>query len=237
LTNSYDNEEKFGSKVLKSQGKNTDFKPMTSPRNKATRLDNKGKNNVGLTEKSICRESEAILVKFLKELIEVESRLENIKESFSLKPDVKIKDLFFCFDVGGTGNITPLQFKEILQMKLDIYADNEDIKLLFKKYDRDFDSKLNYPEFCEMVVPARQEYAKLMKERTTKSDKSITLESKLIFIKLVKSLLEGEKSIEMSRKALANKKLFSSYDQFDLIKRKYQNFILKEDVFTFDKFS
>jgi hypothetical protein len=171
-----------------------------------------------------------MLVKYLKELMEVEARLENIKESFSLKPDVRIKDLFVCFDLGGTGYITPYQFKEILQMKLDIYAENEDIKLLFKKYDRDYDSKLNYPEFCELFVPKREEYGRLMKERTSKSEKNISLESKLILIKLIKSLLEGEKSIEMSRKALANKKLFSSYDQFDLIKRKFQNFILKEDV-------
>ena len=172
-----------------------------------------------------------MLVKYLKELIEFELRLENIKESFSLKPDVRIKELFVSFDTGGTGYVNPYQFKEILQTKLDIYIDNEDIKLLFKKYDRDYDSKLNYPEFCEIFLPKRQEYARLIKERITRSGKSISIDSKLILIKLLISLLEGEKSIEMSRKALANKKLFSSYDQFDMIKKKYRNFISKEDVF------
>lgn len=61
-------------------------------------------------------------------------------------------------------------------------------------------------------------------------DVELTLESKLILIKLFRALIEGENLIENNRQFLTARPLFSSYDAFDAVKGKYQNFILKENV-------
>ena len=174
-----------------------------------------------------------LLSKFLKELISTLLKSESIKESLSIKPDVRLKDLFSSFDSTSRGYITSHDFKETLQQKLDIFANIEDIKILFKTYDFDLDSKLNFPEFSEMLMPKKNEYAILHRERKIKSSKSISIESKLVLIKLISSLIEAESAIEDSRKLLTNNKKLSSYDLFDMVKGKYQNYIVKEDVSIF----
>ena len=168
----------------------------------------------------------------MKELISTELKSESIKESLSIKPDVRLKDIFSSLDTSFRGYITSQDFKDTLQSKLDIFAKIEDIKLLFKTYDIDLDSKLNYPEFCNMLFPKKNEYAILLKERKIYTDKCISIDSKLILIKLLRTLLDSELLIEDSRMSLTNKNKLSSYDLFDMIKSKYQNYIIKEDVST-----
>lgn len=82
-----------------------------------------------------------------------------------------------------------------------------------------------------MLSPKKIEYARIMKERKNYGYESeLTLESKLILIKLFRTLIEGENLIENNRQFLTSRPSFSSYDAFDSVKGKYQNFILKENV-------
>ena len=82
-----------------------------------------------------------------------------------------------------------------------------------------------------MLTPKKAEYARLMKERRNYGyDADLSLESKLILIKLFRTLIEGENLIENNRQFLTSRPLFSSYDAFDAVKGKYQNYVLKENV-------
>jgi|LauGreDrversion4_2_1035121.scaffolds.fasta_scaffold1907410_1 hypothetical protein len=82
-----------------------------------------------------------------------------------------------------------------------------------------------------MLSPKKPEYARLLRERRNYGyDVDLSLESKLILIKLLRTLIEGENLIEHNRHFLTSRPLFSSYDAFDAVKGKYQNFILKENV-------
>jgi len=82
-----------------------------------------------------------------------------------------------------------------------------------------------------MLSPKKPEYARLLRERRNYGyDVDLSLESKLILIKLLRNLIEGENLIEHNRHFLTSRPLFSSYDAFDAVKGKYQNFILKENV-------
>ena len=82
-----------------------------------------------------------------------------------------------------------------------------------------------------MLSPKKPEYARLIRERRNYGyDVELSLESKLILIKLFRTLIEGENLIENNRQFLTSRPLFSSYDAFDAVKGKYQNFILKENV-------
>ena len=82
-----------------------------------------------------------------------------------------------------------------------------------------------------MLTPKKSEYSRLLRDRKNYGyDSEISLNSKLILIKLFRLLIEGENAIENNRQFLTSRPLFSSYDAFDLIKGRYQNYILKENV-------
>ena len=156
-------------------------------------------------------ESETALAIFMKEIISLDLKLESFKEALSLKPDARFKEIFSIFDKNSTGYVSAYEMKEILLLNMDIYSNIDDIKLLFKRYDKDRDSKLNYPEFIEMILPKKEEYAELIKRRKDISGKAISNESKLILVKVLKALLEVEILVENSRRVLENKSFNEVY--------------------------
>jgi len=87
-------------------------------------------------------EIEALLAKFFQELIQIETNIEAIKESLSLKTDVKLDLIFSCFDLSKKSLVSVPDFIETLKSSLDIFSGVEDIKLLFKRFDQDLDCKL-----------------------------------------------------------------------------------------------
>jgi Ca2+-binding EF-hand superfamily protein len=87
-------------------------------------------------------EIEALLAKFFQELIQIETNIEAIKESLSLKTDVKLDLIFSCFDLSKKSLVSVPDFIETLKTSLDIFSGVEDIKLLFKRFDQDLDCKL-----------------------------------------------------------------------------------------------
>ena len=82
------------------------------------------------------------IAKFFQDLIINDTNIEALKESLSLKTDVKLHNIFTCFDLSGKGLICVPDFKETLNNSLETFSSIEDIKLLFKKYDQDLDCKL-----------------------------------------------------------------------------------------------
>lgn len=87
-------------------------------------------------------EIEGLLAKFFQELIHIETNIEAIKESLSLKTDVKLDLIFSCFDLSKKSLVSVPDFIETLKSSLDIFSGVEDIKLLFKRFDQDLDCKL-----------------------------------------------------------------------------------------------
>ena len=82
-----------------------------------------------------------------------------------------------------------------------------------------------------MLTPKKLEYSRLIQDRKNYGyDTEFSIDSRLIMIKLFRLLIDGENLTENNRQFLTSRPLFSSYDAFDLIKERYQNFILKENV-------
>jgi len=207
--------------------------PMDTASNHRNAYENPNSNTVSNnnTLNGIKGEISIFLARFLQELTLNETTVEGLKESLSLKTDVKLNEIFRSFDLGGKGLICVPDFKETLNRSLEIFSGIEDIKLLFKRFDQDLDCKLSYNEFCDMLIPKKPEYARLIKDRKHYGyDAEFTLDSKLILIKLFRTLIDGENMVEKNRQYLTSRPLFSSYDAFDLIKGKYQNYILKENL-------
>lgn len=105
-------------------------------------------NSTGINNRTQNKsEIEVVLAKFLQELTQIETNLEAIKESLSLKTDVKLNKIFACFDQSGKNLVSVPDFKDTLTGSLEIFSSIEDIKLLFKRFDQDLDCKLKYITF------------------------------------------------------------------------------------------
>lgn len=81
------------------------------------------------------------LAYFLSDIINNEIAIEKIKEELCLKVDASLEDIFSLFDIRGVGHISILDFKDTL-LDLNLYPNMDEIKLLYKRFDKDMDGKL-----------------------------------------------------------------------------------------------
>ncbi len=83
----------------------------------------------------------SLLAKYFYEILALDINAEALKEALSVKSDINIRDLFNYFDLTGRSYISLVDLKEVLK-ELDIFANIYDIKLLYKRFDRDLDGRL-----------------------------------------------------------------------------------------------
>jgi hypothetical protein len=73
------------------------------------------------------------LPNFLKNIIPIENTLEKLRIGIALTEDIYLDSLFLEFNQKGT-SISKSQFKANLKL-YEIFASDEDMELLFKRYD------------------------------------------------------------------------------------------------------
>jgi hypothetical protein len=78
--------------------------------------------------------------------------------------DFNCQDAFRVFDLQQHGFFGITQLKEGLG-DLGVYATFDEIELMFKRYDRDADGRLNYKEFEEAVMPTDPYYLGCLEKR------------------------------------------------------------------------
>jgi hypothetical protein len=89
----------------------------------------------------------------------------------------------------------------------------------------------SYGEFCEMVVPLRSEYSRLIRNRyPTSYGCEISYDTRRTVSQLLKAIIEAESVAEHSRKILNTNYGFSTYECFEIIKGRYKSYVLKDDV-------
>ena len=80
-----------------------------------------------------------------------------------------------------------------------------------------------------MLSAKKYEYMKLVQRRVS-SEFSMCYESKFKFLNLLRLIIDTEQSVDLSRQFLSNKHFFNTYEAYDVLKGKYKNYIIKEDV-------
>ena len=90
-------------------------------------------------------------VDFLGLLMEVESKIEDMKIDLAQKADFNFEDIFRIFEVDGKGYIEPEDLKQGLKL-LGLNPSDFDIKLLMKRFDLNHQNLLSYTDFFDMVV-------------------------------------------------------------------------------------
>jgi Ca2+-binding EF-hand superfamily protein len=83
----------------------------------------------------------SLIAKYFYEILSLDLNAESLKEALSVKSDINIRDLFNYFDLTGRSYISLVDMKEVLK-ELDIFANLDNIKLLYKRFDKDLDGRL-----------------------------------------------------------------------------------------------
>lgn len=78
---------------------------------------------------------------FLSNLANIENSIEKVKQELSMRCELTLDELFGLFDLKRRGQISLIDLKDGL-ISLNIFVNIDDVKEIFKKYDRDIDGYL-----------------------------------------------------------------------------------------------
>jgi Ca2+-binding EF-hand superfamily protein len=156
----------------------------------------------------------------MKEIISVEREIEAAKLSLSVRTDFNSMDAFRMFDINGKGWVNTLEVQIGLE-RMGVFADRQDLKCFFKRYDRDNDGRLRYSEFCDAFAPLEQEFADRFNSRKPfyiynkyHTDDYFLLETRKDFVNCWKLHLSSENYSESLRLKLNNRPYFNVHDAF-----------------------
>lgn len=81
-----------------------------------------------------------------------------------MRADFNTLDAFDLFDPLKRGNLDIHDIKDTFNL-FGVYPDTDELNLLIKKYDADYDGKWRYTEFVNAILPKKHEYATLVRNR------------------------------------------------------------------------
>ena len=169
----------------------------------------------------------------LENLVKQNNIIEGHKDSLSLCTDVNLTDLFDFFDKSNMNCISNVDMKQTL-IELGLCPSPTDINNIYDRYDKNKDNKLNYNEFCDMILPKKYNLAKVVSQRYPPSYfMGFSYDTKRILFRLFQSMIDTNKEINNCRIWLFSNKGFSGYDFYNLIKKNYANGITKDDIVGF----
>ncbi len=170
----------------------------------------------------IKQENEDSFAFSLKRQIDTEHDLERAKERLAVCHDFNLFDAFRVFDRQARGYISFIDLKYGLQ-DIGIFAPEEDLRLYYKRYDKNGDGLLRFSEFCDSVSPQDASTAALLNRRQSNGlspsryprDECFTYSTRCAFKDLWNQHFRTEYTEEKCRQELRNKPLFSAFDAFD----------------------
>ena len=88
---------------------------------------------------------------FLKKLIEVESKIEDVRIKLASNPDFNCEDVFRLFETYSKGYLNENDLKKGLNL-IGVNATDQEIKLLMKRFDLQKSGNINYADFFDIIV-------------------------------------------------------------------------------------
>ena len=189
-----------------------------------------GEQKFNIIPKNNINEKKELLFKLFVDIVEKESNIEKIKASLSSCQDATPKSIFELFNKNNKYTINGTDILETLKsLSSNDTFNQDDLKYIFKKYNRTTSNGFTFDEFCKIIFPKNFDF------NNNKNNEEINLEenTKNIIVELFKEIIEGEKSIE-NNKILLDKEANNIYfDLFEEIKKREKNGIQGDDI---DKF-
>ena len=194
-------------------------------------INNKNQKNTALNKNHHFSSFYNLLLDFIKQ----DNILEDIRQSLSFQEDVNLADLFEFFDRSSNNLISSNDFLQALK-ELGLYLTKEEIKYLFRKFNKNLNEYFEFDEFCDIFLPRKKSNSKIISEsQSNENYYEISEETKNIICKLFKNIIDGEKSIENYRKIVGKNREYSGFDLFNKIKKSYSIGIYKEDIANYMK--
>ena len=199
-------------------------------------------NKVNLPEKQLLRikfppieklneEKKNLLLDLFKIIVNTEVNTEKKKYVMSLNYQINLSDLFSLFDYSNEDAISTYDIYTVLKNYFNYESNMKNIKLLFLRYDKDKDEKLNYREFCEMILPKKIEFAKMIINHFPDENFiKFNDESNQIIFDVIKSLIDAEEEIYQFKIKMNSFQGFSIFECWELLKNKYENLINRTDI-------
>ena len=189
--------------------------------------------NINIKENNI-KDKKDLLYKLFIDFIEQDIKLENIKESLSKCQGDSLPKIFELFNRSNKDKIYSSDFYEVLNSLSHTgnFKPNE-IKFIFKKYNKSTESGFNYDEFVKIILPRKISSKITMENRKTNINNEFENDTNDKVFELFTTLIEGEKSNEEIRSMICMAADNIFYDLFGEIKKENKPGIQKDDI---DKF-
>ena len=91
------------------------------------------RNTKSIIQKEFIALEEWSFMEFLKDLIDIENDLENLRCALSRKEDFSLYDIYKVFEVNNKGNLTVIDLKYTLNL-LEVLAENDELSLLIREF-------------------------------------------------------------------------------------------------------
>ena len=241
---------------LESTSKNNNFKlnqldnkiPKNNINNNNNNKNKINMNNYNLNKKS-CNSNNNIsnsnkftsLYNLFLDFIKQDNAIETMRQLISGRDDSNLMDLFSLFDHRGNKLIFVSDFIQSLK-EFGLLINKEDIKYIYRKFNKKLNESFDFDEFCEIVLPKKHSNEKIMNignwsnlSKNKNYYRGISIETKKMLGLLFKNIIEGEKSNEKYRRILAGNNELNGFDLFNKIKKNYSVGIYKEDIANFMK--
>lgn len=220
------NNERFNNKSTKDDLK------ISMPNNKTmSRSVDQFKSTIGNFSKvnNFTSLEERAFQEFIKDLIDNESDIEQLKCQLAVKNDFTFQGVFRLIEPNNkTLTLSQNSLKYGIKL-LELYPKDKEIGLIYQRYK---DGKgLSFQSFCEMFSPHNKYYRNLITLRTNGLVLNpISEETKILITKLLKLLLETELKFEIWRNKLNKMNNFNIKDIFNKLDTNQRNYLIEEDV-------
>ena len=178
-------------------------------------------------------DKKALLSKLIIECIEQEKNLENIKESLSNCSDFSVQKIFELFNINKKNLIYYSDLYQVLNsLSINSNFNPNDIKYIFKRYNKSKESPFNYDEFCNIILP-RNSFSRA--RQSFSNNYELKDETKNKIIELFEEIINSQKANEEQRTMIKMSSDNIYYDLFEEIKKGNKPGIQEDDINKFMK--
>lgn len=154
------------------------------------------------------------LAEMLVKQLELERKVEEIRENLALRLDFSIPALFSTINPNSESSISVPKFRSYLQNYLHLSLPNDHFSLLIKSLDRDKDDKIDISDISALVIPKGKEYRTVLQERDEFVRKKMntgvfSVETVELIGELVEAVAEREGEVEGMRQEVVQRNVFS----------------------------
>jgi Ca2+-binding EF-hand superfamily protein len=151
----------------------------------------------------------------MEEQLNQEKKLELIKQDLAVHADVTVSKICTLFDPTAKGYVGSVNFLETLR-EFGLSPDRESVYLVFNRFDRDLDGRLDYTDLTDMIMPIEEEYASVLQARISKERAKLSTDSMAVLKRLLQTYLDSARESEDLKHKLKGIDVRKAFEECDI---------------------